>query len=162
MYRPCSKQVSKQSTHLLLVVCTWWSFESTVHLWSWLSCPLDLNYRRTVFSSNCLILMSNQWLFIVWFNNWSVWPKYSTSLLVQTSSISTLAYLDNSLLWKVTHCKQSWMSNESLNEDLTTMADYLTVFSRGMNFALSALIFNIFPTLFEISLVSGILVSLTH
>ena len=31
--------------------------------------------------------------------------------------------------------------------------------SRGINFALSALVFNVLPTIFEVSLVSGILVS---
>lgn len=33
------------------------------------------------------------------------------------------------------------------------------VFVRGINFVLSALVFNVFPTLLEVGLVSGILVS---
>ena len=34
--------------------------------------------------------------------------------------------------------------------------------NRGINFILSALVFNIFPTIFEVLLVSGILVSFLH
>ena len=33
-------------------------------------------------------------------------------------------------------------------------------FLRGINFILSALVFNVFPTLLEVSMVSGVLVSL--
>ena len=35
---------------------------------------------------------------------------------------------------------------------------YFLCFYRGINFVLSALVFNVFPTLFEVSLVTAILV----
>ena len=38
--------------------------------------------------------------------------------------------------------------------------DLVCIFmSRGINFVLSALVFNVFPTLLEVSMVSGVLVS---
>ena len=36
------------------------------------------------------------------------------------------------------------------------------IFCRGINFVLSALVFNVFPTIFEVTLVSSILVCNTH
>ena len=42
---------------------------------------------------------------------------------------------------------------------LAVLQFYFTCVHRGINFVLSALVFNVFPTIFEVSLVSGILVS---
>ena len=39
---------------------------------------------------------------------------------------------------------------------------YVFVYFRGINFVLSALVFNVVPTVFEVSLVTGILVSYNY